>query len=76
MGVLEQQDGAVEWVSWPLPSGLASGILNAHFWPHPAADMIKWVLLETLYLVDVFQVVYEAICAPLSISLGSHLHGG
>ena len=32
----------------------------------PPADMIKWVWLENLYLVDVFHVVYEVICvSPL-----------
>ena len=34
MGVLEEQDGTVVGVLWPLPSGPASGslgILNAHF---------------------------------------------
>ena len=39
----------------------------------PAADMIKWAWLETLHLVDIFRVVYEVICAPPPMSLGSHL---
>ena len=30
----------------------------------PAADTIKWALLETLYLVDIFHIVYDSICAP------------
>ena len=34
--------------------------------------MIKWAWLETLYLMDVFHVVYEAICAPPPAVLESH----
>ena len=44
MYIVKEQDGAVMGVSWPLPSGLASGPLNAHclFSYHTsAADMIK-----------------------------------
>ena len=44
--VFEGQDGAVVGVFRPLPSDLASGPLNAHFWHGfschaPAAYMIK-----------------------------------
>ena len=62
--------GAVVGVSWHLPSlpihvkcTCISGVNT------PAVDMIKWVLLETLHLMDVF---HEEICAPPPILLGSH----
>ena len=40
----------------------------------PAVDIIKGALLETFYLVDVFHMVYEAICAPPPILLGFPLN--
>ena len=30
----------------------------------PAADVIEWQWLVIFYLMDVFNVVYKAICAP------------
>ena len=48
MGVLEQQDGAIVGVFWPLPSSLSS----SPFWPLPMSlslaatvDMIEWAWL-------------------------------
>ena len=37
-------------------------------------DMIKWVWLESSYLVNVFHVVNEVICATPPILLGCHLN--
>ena len=42
---------------WPLPSGLASGSVNAHLLPRPAADVIKCTLSYILYLMDFFHVL-------------------
>ena len=51
--VLEEQDGVVLGVSYPLPSAyIASGHLstsNEHF-QLLAADVIKWAWLDSLYL--------------------------
>ena len=64
MGVLEQQDGAVVGVSWltlSISLNVRPSQLNAHF--QSPIDMVKCTWLETLYLLDVFCVVYEVICA-------------
>ena len=48
MGIFEEKDGVVLDVSWPLLSGLASGIgvhqldTSGSSCHTPAADMIKW----------------------------------
>ena len=63
MGVLEEQNGVVLGVSWSLPSGLAPviGVHQMNTSCHTlAADMIKWVWLDILYL----HVLYVAIGAP------------
>ena len=75
MGILEEQDGTVVGVSWPFPSSLLHNIeyiymntsgLICHF---PAADMIEWVWLGILYLINVIHVVHKVICTPPLISL-------
>ena len=61
--VLEEQVGIVLGVSWSLPSGLASGQwitsmeTSGSSCYTPAADTIKWVWLDILYLMHVFYVV-------------------
>ena len=63
MGFLEEYDGGVVGVSWPLPSSLHTSGSSCHT---PAADVLEWEWLVIFYLMDVF---YKVICAPPLISL-------
>ena len=62
MGVLEEQDGVVLGVSWPLLAYLPVIVVHqmntsGSSCHTPVADIISGVWMDILYLMDVFHVV-------------------